>query len=153
MTKQRYHSKQIQKNNFGFLEVEKEEIEKEILNLDANKASQNSEFPFLFLPNLSKIFEKCFIKQISHPFDNTFSKYQCGFRKGFSTQHCLFAMLEKWKRFPNSDKAFGTLLTDLSKTFDCLDHQLLIAKLNTSGFSLTANLFRIICQIGYRGPK
>ena len=33
---------------------------------------------------------------------------------------------------------FGTLLTDLSKTFDCLDNKLLIAKLNAYGFSLTA---------------
>ena len=33
---------------------------------------------------------------------------------------------------------FGTLLTDLSKAFDCLDNKLLIAKLNAYGFSLTA---------------
>ena len=33
---------------------------------------------------------------------------------------------------------FGVLLTDLPKDFDCLDRELLIAKLNGYGFSLTA---------------
>ena len=51
--------------------------------------------PVSILPNLSKIFEKCMFKQITQFFDKIFSKYQCGFRKGFSTQQCLLAMLEK----------------------------------------------------------
>ena len=75
---------------------------------------------------------------MSQFFENIFSKYQCGFRKGFSTQQCLLAMLEKWKRSVDNSKMFGVLLTNLSKTCDCLDHELLIAKLNAYGFSLTA---------------
>ena len=70
-------------------------------------------------------------------FYDTFSKYQYGFRKGFSTQQCLLALLEKWKRSIDRGKVFGALLTDLSKVFDCLNHDLLIAKLKANGFSLT----------------
>ena len=95
--------------------------------------------PVSILPNLSKMFEKHIFKQMSHFLKNILSKNQCGFRKGFSTQHCLLAMLEKWKRSVDNRKAFGALLTDLSKAFDCLDHEILIAKLNACGFSLTAS--------------
>ena len=47
-------------------------------------------------------------------------------------------MLEKWKRSVDGGKVFGTLLTDLSKEFDCLDKVMLIAKINVYGFSLPA---------------
>ena len=44
-------------------------------------------------------------------------------------QQCLLAMLEKWKKIVDNGKAFG---------FDYLDHELLIARLNVYGFSLSA---------------
>ena len=40
--------------------------------------------------------------------------------------------------FDNFLSMFGTLLTDFSKAFDCLNHELRIAKLSAYGFSLPA---------------
>ena len=56
-------------------------------------------------------------KQIykSKYFEYFLSKYQFGFRKGCSAQHCLLSMLEKWKSAIDNRKMFGVLLTDLSK--------------------------------------
>ena len=51
---------------------------------------------------------------------------------------CILALLEKFKWTIDSGQMFGALLTDLSKAFDCLDHDLLIAKLNAYEFSLPA---------------
>ena len=29
------------------------------------------------------------------------SKFQCGFQKGINAQHCLLAMIEKWRKTLN----------------------------------------------------
>ena len=93
-------------------------------------SSKENYQPVSILPVISKIFEKLLCKQITICIDPLLSKSQCGFRKGFSAQHCLLAMLEKWKNAVDKGKVFGALLTDLSKAFDCLSHELIIAKLN-----------------------
>ena len=94
-----------------------------------SKSKKDHYRPISALPNISKIYERLFFKQISEHFEQFLSKYQCGFRKGFSAQHSLLSMLEKWKSAVDNKKVFGALLTDLSKAFDCLSHDLLIAKL------------------------
>ena len=67
-----------------------------------------------------------------------FSKFKCGFRKGYSTHQCLIALIGKWESAVDSGKSFAALLTDLSKAFDCFLHEVLVAKLNAYDFSLSA---------------
>ena len=102
------------------------------------KGSRDNYRPVSILPVISKIFEKLLCRQITLFIDPLLSKFQCGFRKGCGAQDCLLAMLENWKNEVDKGKVFGALLTDLSKAFDCLSHELIIAKLNAYGFSLSA---------------
>ena len=60
--------------------------------------------------------------QLWNYFDNIPSKFQCGFRKGYSPQHNLLLMIDKWKKDIDSNNVFGAVLTDLSLhiIFACL---------------------------------
>ena len=49
------------------------------------------------LPVVSKIFEKLMQAQISGYMENILSPYLCGYCKGYSAQHALLSMLEKWR--------------------------------------------------------
>ena len=42
-------------------------------------------------------------------------------------------MIGKWKKAVDNNKVFGALLTDLSKAFYCICHDLFVAKLNAQG--------------------
>ena len=99
-----------------------------------SKSFKENYRPISILPNISKVYERCLYDPISIFFEDVFSKYQCGFRKGYSAQHSLLIMIEKWKKVVDYGGVFGALLTDLSKAFDCIPHDLFIAKLEAYGF-------------------
>ena len=86
------------------------------------------------LPNSSKVFEICSQKQSSEFLNTILPKYQYGFRKGYGAQHCLIELLEKWRVSIDRGLEFGILLNDFSRAFDCLPHDLFIAKLFAYGF-------------------
>ena len=99
--------------------------------------------PVSILPVISKIFERVMQTQINEYVNAYLSPVLCGFRTGFSAQHALISLLEKWRSTLDKKGFTGAILMDLSKAFDCINHELLIAKLIAYGFSKqSANLIR-----------
>ena len=94
--------------------------------------------PISILPVLSKIYEKVIHAQVSTYFNDILSDRQFGYRKGMSTQTPLLVMTEIWKKATDEKKKFAALLIDLSKAFDCISHDLLVAKLEAYGFARSA---------------
>ena len=97
--------------------------------------------PVSLLPIVSKLFERKMYDEIFAYVEKFLSPYLFGYRKNHSTEQCLIIMIEAWKKALDSRHAAGAVLTDLSKAFDCLNHKLLIAKLNAYGFHKDALKF------------
>ena len=92
--------------------------------------------PISILPAIPKLFEKVLANQLSSYFDTIFCNLLCGFRKRHSTQHALIQLLSSWQRSLDKGEIVGTILMDLSKAFDCLPHDLIIAKCAAYGVDL-----------------
>ena len=91
--------------------------------------------PVSLLPQVSKVFERIIYKQIMSYVTNLFSDYITGFQKSHGSQHCLVKMLENWKSALDKSESVCTIFMGLSKAFDTINHELLLAKLKTYGFS------------------
>ncbi|XP_057314466.1 uncharacterized protein LOC130655702 [Hydractinia symbiolongicarpus] len=96
--------------------------------------------PVSLLYNLSKVSERLVLKQVNNFMANKLSPCLLGFRKGYNTQHAIVRMIEKWKCTLDNKGVVGAVLMDLSKTFDTINHSLLIAKLHVHGFAKSALL-------------
>ena len=100
-----------------------------------NKHSISNFRPVSILNTFSKIFEKFSKDFLISEIELFLSRFLSAYRKSYGTQHVLVKMIEEWRE--NLDKIFlvGAVLTDLSKAFDCIPHDLLIAKLSAYGLS------------------
>ena len=78
-----------------------------------DKKDKSNYRPISILSNISKIYERCIQTQLNEYFANFLSTFQCGFQKGFSTQHCLLVMIDKLRKIRDGQRVFAAVLTDL----------------------------------------
>ena len=103
---------------------------------------KNNHRPVSILPSLSKAFEKCQCYQIYSYTDSILSKYQCVFRKGYSTQYSIIEMVEKWRRNLDQGCIYEALLMNLYETFHCPLYDVLLAK--TEAYSFIYDSLKLI---------
>ena len=89
--------------------------------------------PVSILPLLSKVFEKLIYKQLSNYIEIFLISILCGFQKAHNTQHALFKLLHSRQKELDQKAVVGLILMDLSKAYDYIRHDLLIAKLDCYG--------------------
>ena len=67
-----------------------------------------------------------------------FSPLISAYRTNYSSKHVIIRLLEEWRKKLDDNFVVGAVLTDLSKVFDSILHDLLIAKLATYELSKDA---------------
>ena len=90
--------------------------------------------PVSILNAFSNIYEKVIKNQLAYYLDKYFSPFISAYRKSYSTQQVIIRLLEEWREKLDRNLIVGAVLMDLSKTFDCIPHDLIISKLAAYGF-------------------
>ena len=75
------------------------------------------------------------LNSLSNHIEKVLSNFIAAYRKTNSSSHVLIRLIENWKKHLDNKKIVGGVLIDLSKAFDCILHDLLIAKLHAYGFN------------------
>ena len=91
--------------------------------------------PISLLSIINKILEKVMCKQLTNFLEKQkiIYKYQFGFRKKHSTVQAVIEIVENIIEELDKGNTIAGLYLDLSKAFDCVDHEILLYKLNHYG--------------------
>ena len=97
----------------------------------------NNYRPISLLPTISKIVEKILLKQLYTHFqtNNLLFPHQYGFRKQRSTEHAALEFVDRLLIDIDQNKTPISIFLDLSKAFDCLQHPILLKKLQYYGIT------------------
>ena len=98
--------------------------------------------PVSVLNIFSKVYEIVLKNAIASALNEYMYPFISAYREGYSTQHVLLRLIEEWWKNLDDDYIVGDVLMDLPKAFDCIPHDLLIAKLDSYG--LDGNLLKYI---------
>ena len=90
------------------------------------------------LNTFSKVYEKVIKGQLVSGLDKYLSPFISAYRKGFSTQHVSTRLVEEWRERLDNNYIVDAILMDMSKAFNCISHNLIIAKLAAYGLDDTA---------------
>ena len=100
--------------------------------------------PISVLNYFSRVYENILKTQLVEKMSNIFPPFVSAYRKSYNTQHVFIGLIVEWTKNLDNSYFIETVLTDLSKAFDCIAHDLVIAKLAAYGFDKKNDMLHLL---------
>ena len=85
--------------------------------------------PISVLNCFSKVYKNILKPQLVKKMNNLFSPFISAYRASYNTQHVLVRLIDEWRKNLGNNYFIWAVFMDLSKAFDCIPHDLVIATL------------------------